>query len=69
MGKGDKKTKRGKIIAGSHGKARMKKDSNPLYKAPPEPKEKVEKVPKEAVKKEVKPKAKVAKTVKPKADK
>jgi 30S ribosomal protein S31 len=77
MGKGDKKSKRGKIIAGSHGKTRMKKDSNPLYTAPAEPKVKVEKPPKEAPKKEVKPKPKVApkkveeketKTAKPKAE-
>ncbi|MGS0748116.1 30S ribosomal protein THX [Halpernia sp. GG3] len=70
MGKGDKKSKRGKIIAGSYGKSRMKKDSSPLYTAPAEPKEKVEKAPKEAVKKEVKPKVKAApKKVEEKASK
>ncbi|WP_417427837.1 30S ribosomal protein THX [Halpernia sp.] len=85
MGKGDKKTKRGKIIAGSYGKSRMKKESVPLYTASTEQKAKVEKAPKDEVKKEVKPKAKVAtkkaveketkvekkepKTAKPKAEK
>ena len=77
MGKGDKKSKHGKIIAGSYGKSRMRKESVPLYTAPAEPKEKVEKAPKEAVKKEVKPKAKASpkkaeeketKTAKPKAE-
>ncbi|SFI25556.1 30S ribosomal protein THX [Halpernia frigidisoli] len=60
MGKGDKKTKRGKIIAGSYGKSRMKKESEPLYTEPAEPKAKVEKAPKEVAKKEAKPKAKAA---------
>ncbi len=30
MGKGDKKTKRGKIIAGSYGKSRPKKQMKPI---------------------------------------
>lgn len=33
MGKGDKKTKRGKIIAGSHGKTRPKKSKLAKIKA------------------------------------
>lgn len=60
MGKGDKKSKRGKIIAGSYGKSRMRKESSPLYVASAEPKDKVEKAPKETVKKAAKPKAKAA---------
>lgn len=40
MGKGDKKSKRGKIAIGSYGKTRRKK----VKKAAPAPKPKVEKV-------------------------
>jgi 30S ribosomal protein S31 len=43
MGKGDKKSKRGKIIAGSYGKKRMKKKSNPLYSTSVQQKEKAAK--------------------------
>lgn len=78
MGKGDKKSKRGKIIAGSYGKSRMRKASTPLYVSSVELKEKIEKKPKETAKSVAKPKAKVAakkpeeketKTAKPKVDK
>lgn len=57
MGKGDKKSKRGKIIAGSYGKSRMKKESEPLFKDAG-PQDKPVKAPKEEEKKEAKPKAK-----------
>jgi 30S ribosomal protein S31 len=49
MGKGDKKTKRGKIVIGSSGvrRARKKKNRKPviLQKAEPKPKETIEQVP------------------------
>jgi 30S ribosomal protein S31 len=34
MGKGDKKTKRGKIINGSYGKKRLRKNTKSTYIAP-----------------------------------
>lgn len=60
MGKGDKKSKRGKIIAGSYGKSRLRKKTSTVYNAILESKEKPEKAPKETAKKEAKPKAKAA---------
>lgn len=40
MGKGDKRTKRGKIVLGSYGKSRPKKSSNSTTSAPKEKTEK-----------------------------
>ena len=34
MGKGDKRTKKGKIISGSYGKARPKKSNKPKVEKP-----------------------------------
>lgn len=60
MGKGDQKTRRGKITAGSYGKTRPKKSA----KAKPVAVAKVEKPKKEAAPKAEKPK----KTAKPKEE-
>ncbi|MCX7893563.1 MAG: 30S ribosomal protein THX [Burkholderiales bacterium] len=35
MGKGDKRTRRGKIYKGSYGKSRSRKDNKPVKAAPP----------------------------------
>ncbi|MDQ0476209.1 30S ribosomal protein THX [Chryseobacterium gotjawalense] len=56
MGKGDQKSKRGKIVAGSYGKKRPRKESKPMLAT-------VDQV--EKPEKEVKPKA----AAKPKAEK
>ena len=61
MGKGDKKSKKGKIIAGSYGKKRPRKSSKPAAAVV----EKVEKPMKEA-KPKAAPKAKADKTDEPK---
>ena len=61
MGKGDKKTRRGKITNGSYGKTRQKKASKSVVVVEKQAKAKPEKV---APEKEVKPKA-----AKPKAEK
>lgn len=60
MGKGDKKTKRGKIISGSYGKSRMRKESTPLHSESADSKEKSENAPKDTAKKAATPKAKAA---------
>ena len=57
MGKGDKKTKRGKIVIGSYGKRRPRKDKATI--AAPAAKPKAEVKPKVKAKAEPKPKAKV----------
>ena len=53
MGKGDKKSKRGKIIAGSYGKKRPRKASSPNHIPVKALAEDDKKAPKEKVKKEV----------------
>jgi ribosomal small subunit protein bTHX len=67
MGKGDKKTKRGKINRGTYGVRRPRKKSKPAYVAT-KPKKKVE-APKKAVaeKAKAKPKATAKKTTAKKA--
>lgn len=62
MGKGDKKTKRGKIFAGSYGKSRPKPNKNKKHKGPAEdggakPEEKKKSTAKAAEKKPVVKKA------------
>ena len=59
MGKGDKKTRRGKVTAGSYGKTRPRKSGTSKVAAP-----KVEKAPKEVEAKAEKPK----KAAKPKEE-
>lgn len=52
MGKGDKKTKRGKIVIGSHGKLRPRKKGNATVTVvPKEKKEKAAKTPSVTTKK------------------
>ena len=57
MGKGDKKTKRGKIVIGSYGKRRPRKDKPTMDASATKPKAEVK--PKAKAKAEPKPKAKV----------
>lgn len=65
MGKGDKKTKRGKIVIGSYGVRRARKNKRNIVAAAPVPPPPVEEKPKKTVKKaeppvaeaEAKPKA------------
>ena len=71
MGKGDKRSRRGKVTNGSYGNSRMRKDSTPLYdqaeasaEQPKEEKKPVEK--KKETAKKAAPEAKAEKT--PKAE-
>ena len=57
MGRGDKKTKKGKRFAGSYGKVRIRKEKIDKYSVKPEDKEQ-EPVVKEKVKKKTAPKKK-----------
>lgn len=60
MGKGDKKSKRGKIILGSHGVKRPRKKSNPSMPKKDKPVEAEVKTPVKAVKPKTVKKPKVA---------
>lgn len=53
MGKGDKKTKKGKITSGSYGVTRMKKSANAVVVKPKPKAKKVEEVVEEAAPKKV----------------
>ncbi|OFX84836.1 MAG: ribosomal small subunit protein bTHX [Bacteroidetes bacterium GWF2_33_16] len=66
MGKGDKKTKRGKIILGSYGARRPRKKKTILATSAPKPKAAVKSEPKVKAEHKTKAKAEPKETPKPK---
>lgn len=66
MGKGDKKTKRGKIVIGSYGKRRPRKDKPTIATTASKPKTAVKAEPKAKVEHKAKAKTEPKETPKPK---